>query len=67
MAGFDDIERNDVEAALDYLRAEAKREGFVEAELVGMLAMMQDDFPASLDRFFRLLEREKIDVRGEFE
>lgn len=63
---IDDVERNDEAAALRYLREWAADTGYVLGEELGMLAMMQDDFPESIDRLVDAMEADGIEVRGEF-
>jgi hypothetical protein len=63
---IDDIGRDDAGMAFRYLREQNEELGFVLMEEVGMLAGMQHDFPDSVDRFVRALEKEGIEVRGEF-
>lgn len=64
MIDFNEIQRNDPETAIAYLRELGAASGVVAAETVGMLANMQDDVPGAYQRFALELERADIAIEG---
>lgn len=67
MIDYNEIQRDDPETALAYLREQAaKLDRRVSAETLGMLAMMQSDYPDSYELFARTMRREGIEVVGEY-
>lgn len=67
MIDYNEIQRDDPETALTFLREQAAElGGTVSAETLGMLAMMQSDYPDSYQRFARTMKSEGIEVVGEY-